>query len=114
MIAFKDSYRSYGDTMAAAIRVLRPRAKVSTARTQELAAELRRFDPHLVVCDTLNTVDPGGRAAWVRLADDPRHPSEVCVDGRRTQTTNPTMEELLAIVDEVEGLIRTGRDRRTC
>ena len=110
MVAFEDRYRTYGETMAAVIRALRPRAKVSIARSRGLGAELRRFDPHLVVCDTLNTVEPGGRAARVRLADDPRRPSEVCVDRRRKQTTNPTMEELLAIVDEVEGLIRTGRD----
>jgi hypothetical protein len=53
-------------------------------------------------------VDPGGRAAWVTLSEDPDGPSEVCVAGRRRGARNPGMEELLAVIDETEGLVRTG------
>ena len=33
---------------------------------------------------------------------------EVCVGGRRRGAQNPSMEELLAVIDETEGLVRTG------
>ncbi len=69
--------------------------------------EVERFDPHLV-SSLPNTVDPGGRAAWVTLSEDPDEPSEVCVAGRRRGARNPGMEELLAVIDETEGLVRTG------
>ena len=55
-----------------------------------------------------NTVDPGGRAAWVTLSEEPEEPSEVCVAGRRRGAQNPGVEELLAVIDETEGLVRTG------
>jgi hypothetical protein len=71
--------------------------------------EVERFDPHLVVSSLPNTVDPGGRAAWVTLSENPDEPSEVCVAGRRRRgARNPGMEELLAVIDETEGLVRTG------
>ena len=41
-----------------------------------------------------------------RASEDSDGPSEVCVAGRRCR--NPGMEELLAVIDETEGLVRTG------
>ena len=70
--------------------------------------EVRHFDPHLVVSGLPNTVDPGGRAAWVTLSEEPEEPSEVCVAGWRRGARNPGMEELLAVIDETEGMVRTG------
>ena len=44
-----------------------------------------------------------------RASEDPDGPSEVCVAGRRRRgAQNPGMEELLAVIDETEGLVRTG------
>ena len=43
-----------------------------------------------------------------RASEDPDGPSEVCVAGRRRGARNPGMEELLAVIDETEGLVRTG------
>ena len=77
-------------------------------QARRLAGEAERFDPHLVVSGLPNTVDPGGRAAWVTLSEDPDGPSEVCVAGRRRGARNPRMEELLAIIDETEELVRIG------
>jgi hypothetical protein len=114
LIAYEDSHRSYGQTMAGAIRGLRPTVEAAIVQVRELGAEVGSFDPHLVICNCPNTVDPGGRVAWVRLSDEPEKPSEFCLAGRRWGSENPELEEVLAIVDETERLLREGRDLGGC
>ena len=114
LIGYEDSHRSYGETAAHAIRWLRPEMEVSIVRAAELGVEVARLDPHLVVCNRPNAVDPGGRAAWARLSTEPDEPSEFCLGGRRRSLTNPGFEELLAIVDEAEELVRGGQELGGC
>ena len=114
LIVYEDSHRSYGEAMVGAVRASRPGLEVALAHLRELEAELERFDPHLVVCSRPNTFDPGGRAAWVLLSDDPDEPSEVCINGRHRRLENPGLEEMLEIIDETEGMVRSGRDLRGC
>lgn len=114
LVVYEDSYRSYGQTMVGAIRGLRPQVEAELIQVRELEAEVGSFDPHLVICNRANTVDPGSRLAWVRLSDDPDEPSEFCLAGRRWGAENPGIEEVLAIIDEMEGLLREGRDLGGC
>ena len=114
LIAYEHSYRSYGETMSDALRGLRPRVEVSVVQVRELGSEVGRFDPHLVICNRPNTVDPGGRGAWVQLSDDPDEPSEFCLNARRRGAKNPGLEEVLEIIDKMEGLLREGRDLGGC
>jgi hypothetical protein len=114
LIAFEDEHRVYREAIAGAIRVHRPHAQVETAGPGALAEEVERLDPHLVVCSRPNTVDPGGRPAWVELPIDPIRPARVCVGGRYSERTNPTLDVLLGVIDEVEELIRTNKDLRGC
>jgi F420-dependent methylenetetrahydromethanopterin dehydrogenase len=115
LIVYEDSHRAYGEAMVGAIRASRPdREEVSLAHLRELEAELERFDPHLVVSSRPNTLEPGARAAWVLLSDDPDEPSEVCIDGRHRRLENPGLEQILEIIDETEVLVRTGRELRGC
>jgi hypothetical protein len=100
--------------IAAAIRVLRPNIEVETATLDALGEAVERFDPELVFCSRPNTVDPGGRMAWVELAVDPTRPSKICVGGRYSESTNPTLEVLLAVIDEVEELVQTNNYSRSC
>ena len=100
--------------IAAAIRVLRPHARVESATLDALGEEVERFDPQLVICCRPNTVDPGGRIAWVELSIESTRPSRVCVGGRYRESTNPTLEVLLAVIDEVEELIRTNNHFGRC
>ncbi len=114
LIAFEDSHNLYSDAMKRAIRDSRPHLEIEIARTSELEAEIERFDPHMVLCERPNPAQPGGRGAWVKSSYEPGEPSEVCLDGRRWELDNPTMGELLAIIDETERLVRTGRDPEGC
>jgi hypothetical protein len=108
LIVYEDSHRAYGEALEGAVRGMRPDAEVLLVQARQLAGEVKRFDPHLVVSGLPNTVDPGSRAAWMTLSEDPDEPSEVCVGGRRRGMQNPGMEELLAVIDETGELVRSG------
>ena len=115
LVVYEDSYRSYGQTMVGAIRGLsRPQLEAALVQVRGLEAEVGRFDPHLVICNRPNSIDPGGRTAWVRLSDEPDEPSEFCLAGRRWGSENPELDEVVAIIDEMEGLLREGRDLGGC
>ena len=114
LVVYEDSHRAYGQALQRAVGGLRPGVEVSLVQARELAGEVGRLDPHLVVSGKPNTVDPGGRAAWVTLSEEPEEPSEVCVGGRRRGMENPGMEELLAVLDETEKLVRAGGELGGC
>jgi hypothetical protein len=114
LVVYEDSYRSYGQTMVGAIRGNRPQLEAELIQIRDLEAEVGRFDPHLVICNRPNSIDPGGRVAWVRLSDDPDEPSEFCLAGQRWGAENPDLEEVLAIIDEMKRLLREGRDLGGC
>jgi hypothetical protein len=41
----------------------------------------------------------------VRLSSDPNRPSEICVEGKRRESLNPNLGELLCVLEETEGLL---------
>jgi len=115
LIAYEKSHRLYGYALERAIKACRPHLVVEIAEGPEaLEAEVERLDPHLVISNHLNTVDPGGRVAWLRLSHEPDEESEICLDGETSELVNPGLEELLRIINETEELVRTGRDLGGC
>jgi hypothetical protein len=114
LVAFEHNYRAYRETIAAAIRVLRPGVEVETTSLDALREHIERFDPHLVICNQSNTIDAGSRPAWVELSLDPLHPSKICVGGRYSERTNPTLGMLLKVIDEVQELTQTNNSFRGC
>ena len=111
LVAIENDYRAYREVVGAGIRILRPHAEVETA---SLEALLEHFDPDLVICSGHEPRHPDGRLAWVELSLDPRQPAKIWVGKRYSERTNPTLEELLAVIDEVEVLIRTRSDLEGC
>ena len=114
LISYEDGYCVYGDALERVISGLRPEAEVASCTLAEIGEQLESFDPHLVVSSRPNTVDPGGRAAWYRLSPEPVEPSEACLGGRRWRRLNPPLEDLLSFIDEVETLVRSGREVGGC
>jgi hypothetical protein len=114
LISYQKSYRVYSDALQRAMRGLRPDAEVAVCSLAEIGEQLESFDPHLVVSSRPNTVDPGGRASWYRLSAEPDEPSEACLGGRRWRMPNPPLEDLLSFIDEVEALVRSGRELGGC
>jgi hypothetical protein len=101
LVAFEESYRTYRETIAAALRVLRPETEVKSTTLEELEGELERFDPQVVICSGHKEVESGTRLIWIELSVDPLMPTKISVGGRHFEQTNPTVEELLEIIDEV-------------
>jgi hypothetical protein len=101
LVAFEESHRIYRETIAAALRVLRPETEVKGTTLEELEGELERFDPEVVICSGHKEVEPGIRLAWIELSMDPTMPNKISVGGRHYERTNPTMEELLKVIEEV-------------
>jgi hypothetical protein len=114
LISYEQSYHVYSDALERAISGLHPEVEVATCTLAEIGEQLESFDPHLVVSSGPNTVDPAGRAAWYRLSPEPDEPSEACLGGQRWRRLNPPLEELLSFIDEVEALVRSGRERGGC
>lgn len=114
IFAYEDTHLAYRDVLVSVVRSLRPHIAVTIAGLRTLESEVKRLNPHLVVSSRPNMVDPGNRAAWYKLAHEPDEPSEVCLNGRRSGSDNPGLEELLEIIDEVERLVQTGHEPGGC
>jgi hypothetical protein len=115
LISYEQSYHFYTDALERAISGLHPEVEVASCRLAEIGEQLESFDPHLVVSSSgKNTVDRGGRAAWYRLSTEPDEPSEACLGGRRSHRSDPPLEDLLSFIDEVEALVRGGREVGGC
>ena len=102
MVVFEDDYRAYRDVLAVGIRILRPRVEVETAALEALEEEVARFEPHVLICSRPEPADLGIWAAWVEISLDPTRRAKVSVGGRYSERPNPTLEELLCIIDEIE------------
>jgi hypothetical protein len=100
-VAFEDNYHAYRETIAAVLRILRPEAEVESTTLEELEEELGRFDPEVVICSSHEEVESGTRLAWIELPVDPLLPTKIRVDGHFLERTNPTVEELLEVIDAV-------------
>ena len=114
LVAFEEQYRAYREFIASAIQAYRPHVEVAVARLDILKDEVTSFDPHLVICSQPNTVESNGRPAWVELPLDPDQITGICLNGEYSASTNPTLEELLRVVDETERLLSTEPDPRNC
>jgi hypothetical protein len=114
LVVFEDDYRTYREVLAVGIRLLRPRAEVETASLEALGEHIERFDPELVICSGHEAVDPVGRPAWVELSVDPLQPAKIRVGERYSERTNPTLEVLVSVIDEVGELIQMTSNFRGC
>ena len=113
LVAFEDDYRVYADALAKAIRAARPHLDVAMVGLEALLTEVARLDPHLIICSSPNLAaeQQEGKLAWVELSVDPHRPSRFCVSGRRWESLNPSLEELLGVVEETEQLLNSSSRR---
>jgi hypothetical protein len=114
LIAYEERYHVYSDAVEDLLRRCRPHISVMNVPLEELEDQLKRFDPHLVVSSESNTVDPGGLAAWIELSPEPAEPSKFCVGGQHSKASNPSLAELLVVVDEAKELARRGAKHAGC
>jgi hypothetical protein len=101
LVALEDEYRAYREVLAAGVKSLRPGIHVATTLPILLEEEAARFDPQVIICSGSGVADPGNAATtWIELSTDPSVPTLVRLGARRFEQSNPTLDVLLAIVDE--------------
>lgn len=106
LVVFEDGYRAYRETIADALRTLRPGAEITVAEPDAIESEMARINPHLVICGQPESVDSARVFAWVELSQNPARHASIWFDGRRTEASNPTLKELLTVVDATEDLVQ--------
>ncbi len=114
LVALEDEYRTYMEAMAAAIREFRPDIEVVaiTGGSEDLEAGVTRLDPQLVICNPPVPENPvGERLALIELSPDSSRATNFRVGERRWQSINPTLGEILSVVDETKGLSRASREQ---
>ena len=90
--------------IAAGLETLRPGTEVAAVGLDRLEGELARLDPEVVVCSRPGSLaEAEGGPAWVELSLDPTRPTKISLGGRRSESTNPTLATLLAVIDDAEG-----------
>jgi hypothetical protein len=112
LLSFEEEYRIYMEAMADAIRIFRPNVEVALTNPEELKAQAERFDPHLVICSPpLPNNLVNNQLARIELSPEPDQPSRFRVGERRWESTNPTLGEILPVVDDTKKLLRTSREQ---
>ena len=114
LLALEDEYRTYMEAMAAAIREFRPGIEVVAIAgvSEDVEAETKRLDPQLVICSPPVPENPvSERLALIELSPDSARPTNFRVGERHWQSVNPTLGEMLSVVDETKGLFRASREQ---
>jgi hypothetical protein len=114
-VALDDNYRAYREVIATGIRLVRPNTEVATSGVDALEEEVARLDPHMVICNLPATAGSGERVpSWVELSLDPTRPSVVRIGGSYSERSNPTLEALLQVIDEVDRTLREQSHTERC
>jgi hypothetical protein len=110
LLSFEKEYRVYGQAMAAAIRQFRPDVEVAVVNGEYLEEEAERFDPQLVICSppVPENLDDE-RLARIELSPEPDRPSRFRVGERHWEITNPTLGQILPVIEEAKRLEREAR-----
>ena len=113
LLAFEDEYRVYVEAIAAALRTFRPDVEVALTDGRSLQAELERLDPQLLISGPPLPENPVDEelVARIELSSEPAQASRFRVGERYWESTNPTLGEILPVVDEAKRLSRTSGEQ---
>ena len=81
---------------------------MTTAEPEKIYWVAKRFSPDIVIGSLHKDTVLDGVPAWIDLSLDPAQVTRVNVDGEYSEIANPTLDKLLAIIEEVARLTRTG------
>lgn len=98
--------RMYREAIAMSIHRHRPDAEVLLAPPESLDREIERFRPHLIVRNdgaAPEMLATGTHQVEVLYSDG--MDAKVSLDGRTSKARDMSMDDLLRVIDEAEGLI---------
>jgi hypothetical protein len=114
ILSFEEEYRMYMEAIAAAIREFRSDAEtvvVTKQEARELEAEVERTGTQLIIASPPIPENPVDEqlTSSIELSLETNQPSRFRVGQRYWETTNPTLAEILSVVDETKRLLRASR-----
>jgi len=112
LLVLGQEYRMYMEAMAAAIQEFRPNVEVVAVSgdSKDLEAETERLEPHFLISSPPAPENPvDERLGLIELSPDTEQPSSFRVGERHWHSANPTLGEILSVVDETKGLFRSSR-----
>jgi hypothetical protein len=98
----------YREALALSIHKHRPLHEVRIASPEVAEEEVGRFEPHLLIRtdnDGLNPEVLEGVASWMEVIYTDNMATRIVLDGRIDEVPDACTDDLLAAVDETEGLI---------
>jgi hypothetical protein len=115
LLAFEREYRLYIQAIAEAMRTFRSNVEVALTEARNLEAEVVRFDPQLVISTShisSNPVDIKVTAS-AEITPEPNQPARFRLGERHWESTNPTLGEILSVVDETRSLHMTSHEEES-
>jgi hypothetical protein len=105
LIAMEEDYQLYRDVLSGSLKAMRPLLELATVAPEDFEERLESFEPHVVICGGQNFARSEGPLVWIDLAFDPtmplRRPAQFWVEGRCREISNPDLQNLLSVIDEV-------------
>jgi hypothetical protein len=93
----------YREAVASSVRQRRPGLEVRIAPPEAVEEEVRTFEPHLLVRNDTDGMDPGmlaGVPCWIAVLYSDSMDAKVSADGRVEEAKDISTEELLRVADE--------------
>ena len=96
--------RSYRETLAAALQILKPNTEVFVIDPDKLDSEVERLSPQLVICSRTTPTVETRSFAWVELYPEYRSASVVSVGEERSTIAWIELADLLKVIDRTESV----------
>lgn len=87
--------------MATCLQISRPNVQVETTDLEILEEKLEVFVPQIVISSEHRAIHSEDEPAWLVLSLDVNMPAIVEADGRSWTMDNPTLQQILAFIDEI-------------
>ena len=100
--------RMYREALALSVHERLPGLEVRTAPPEEVGAEVGSFEPHLLVRNDDDGLDPQSLEdilCWIEIVYSDHMDANISVDGRVSRVGDISMDDLFAVIDETTELI---------
>ena len=75
------------------------------AAPEDLDREVRRFEPHLVVCNEVTPLVQANVLCWIQILFENGLDAIISLDGQTSEVHDISEDDLLAAVDETEKMV---------
>jgi hypothetical protein len=95
----------YQQTLALFVKERRPSVEVETTELANLDSDVERFEPDLVICHKTSTEVRKRVFSLIEIHYTNGLDAIVSIEGKETRIGDINIEDLLAALDETEGLV---------